>query len=173
MDFELSGKDKLFYFQRNFFTLDGTWMVVLEERLGLEETFELDLQVWSRLFPVIYRRIKRYLGLDDDSLESFVRVLGFRWAAEGWDFSVDELSPERAVLTVKAGGCPYLEALKRAGRPDKFPMVCEIVCDPIYQIAATAFNPKLKVARPTHQGTGDETCAFVVEMSSIHGGAGD
>lgn len=166
MDFTLSDADKLYYFQRNWFTLDGMWMVVVEEELGLERTIAIDLQVWERLFPILYRRIKRRLGVTGTGVDDFVRVLAFRWVAEGWTFSVDEetLSPAHAEITIAPGGCPYHQALVRAERPDKIPRICHEVCDPLYDIAAKAFNPKIRVRRTLRQGDGAGTCNFLLDL---------
>ncbi|GAB4327392.1 MAG: hypothetical protein Kow0069_34280 [Promethearchaeota archaeon] len=169
MDRDLTDEDKLFYFSRNFFTLDGLWMVVAEERLGLEKAVELDLEVWQRFFPIIYRRVARYLGVGGRQVDDFVHVLGFRWKAEGWNFKVNECGPNEAHVTVEAGGCPYLEILKRAGRPDKFSLVCRRVCEPIYATAAHAFNPRIRVTRTKRQGLGDDVCDFHFELAEQEG----
>lgn len=164
MDFHLTDSDKLAYFQQNFFTLDGLWMVVLEERLGLDETVKIDLKVWERFFPVIYRRIARYLQIVTQTVEDFVRILGFRWSAEGWDFKIDEVSPKSARVTIKKGGCPYHAGLLRANRPDKMPRICNDVCDRLYEIAARSFNPAIKVMRTRRQGIEGDVCDFIFEL---------
>ncbi len=160
----MTDADKLVYFQQNFFTLDGFWMVVLEEYLGLEETIKIDLQVWERLFPVLYRRIARYLKITSQTVEDFVRILGFRWTAEGWDFKIEEVSPKSARVTINKGGCPYHAALVRAKRRDKMPRICNDVCDRLYEIAATSFNPDIKVRRTKRQGIDAEVCDFIFEI---------
>jgi len=165
LDVNLTDADKLAYFQKNFFTLDGLWMVAAEEHLGLDKAIEIDLDVWERFFPIIYRRITQYLGIEGRTAEDFVRVLAFRWAAEGWTFTIDEASPERAVVSIHAGGCPYYEGLQRAQRPDKVPRICNDVCDRLYEIAAQTFNPEIKVSRTRRLGNGDETCNFVFEIA--------
>ncbi len=164
MDFHLTDADKLAYFQQNFFTLDGLWMVVLEEHLGLEETIKIDLQVWEHFFPVIYRRIARYLKIRTQTVEDFVRILGFRWTAEGWDFKIEEVSPTSARVTINKGGCPYHAGLLRANRPDKMPRICNDVCDRLYEIAANSFNPAIKVRRTKRQGINADTCDFIFEI---------
>ncbi len=165
MDLHFTDADKLAYFQQNFFTLDGLWMVVLEEHLGLEETVKIDLQVWERFFPIIYRRIARYLKIETQTVEDFVKVLGFRWMAEGWDFRIEEVSPKLARVTIKKGGCPYHAALSRANRPDKMPRICNEVCDRLYEIAASSFNPAIKVRRTKRQGVNAEECDFLFQIS--------
>ncbi len=164
MDIHLTDADKLAYFQQNFFTLDGLWMVVLEERLGLDETVKIDLQVWERFFPVIYRRIARYLKIVTQTVEDFVKILAFRWTAEGWDFKVDEVTPKFARVTINKGGCPYHSALVRAKRPDKMPHICNNVCDRLYEIAATTFNPAIQVRRTKRQGISGDVCDFIFEL---------
>ena len=58
---EVTDADKLFYYERNFVTLDGLWMIEVEKEIGMEKALKIDVDVWIRLLRTIIRRIKRYL----------------------------------------------------------------------------------------------------------------
>ena len=169
MELQLTDADKLAYFQQNFFTLDGLWMVVLEEWLGLEKTLKIDMQVWERFFPTVYRRIARYLKITTQTVEDFIKVLGFRWIAEGWGFTIEEVSPKLARVRIEKGGCPYNAALERAQRLDKAPHICNENCERLYQIAVNTFNPAIQMHRTKRQGNGDDWCDFLFELPDSGG----
>ena len=49
---KVSKKDKLFYFERNFFTLDGLWMLETENEVGWDTALKIDQAVWDKLLKI-------------------------------------------------------------------------------------------------------------------------
>lgn len=160
---EVTEKDKLFYFERNFFTLDGLWMIETEEETDWETALKIDLAVWRRLLKIIFRRIRNYLKIETNTLEDLMDILTFRWSCENWDYKVDELEEKKATITINK--CPYNEIMARnPERQDKAPLICKDMCIPFYKSIIQEFNPAIKVKRTQFQGLGDTTCDFQLEI---------
>lgn len=156
---KLSKDDKLFYFERNFFTLDGLWIIETENETDFETSLKIDLAVWKRFFTIAYRRIKKYLKKTTTNVDDVIDILAFRWSCEGWDYEIVESSPEKGRVIVKT--CPYHEIMTRnEERHDAIPRICKDVCNPLYETAIKALNPSMKLVRTKRKGLGDEICDF-------------
>jgi len=152
---EVSEKDELFFYERHFQTLDGLWMIETEKEIGFDRALQVDLTVWIRLLKTIFRRTMRYLDLQENSIENFVKILCFRWTIEGWDFDLQN----NGSLMVKT--CPYEAAMQRnPKRHDKIKAICKDMCIPFYQQIAKEFNPDIEIKREKFKGLGDEYCDF-------------
>lgn len=151
--------DKLFYFERHFFTLDGLWILETEHETSLETALAIDLRVWVRLLEIAYRRIKDRLQADTARVDGIVDVLAFRWSCEGWGYSIEHATRDAASITVHR--CPYKEIMAR--NPDRhavIPRVCKDICIPIYDAAVRSLNPAVRLSRDAFQGLGDTACSF-------------
>ena len=156
---EVSLEDKLFYFEKSFFTLDGLWMIETEEVTDWETALKIDTKVWIRLLRIIIRRIKKYLNIDTNSLQDLIEILTFRWSVENWDYDIEKNEPSEAIIRIHQ--CPYNLIMKRnPERHQKIPLICKGMCMPFYEEIAKEFNPEIKLERSTFMGLGDETCDF-------------
>ncbi len=158
---KVSEDDKLFYFGRHFFTLDGLWMIEVENEWGREKSLEVDLRVWLRFLKIVYKRIKDRLDADTSRADGIVDVLAFRWSCEEWEYSIQEHGPGRARVTITR--CPWHEMMKRnPERHDMIPRICKDICIPIYTEAIASLNPDARVERTKYQGFGDASCKFTI-----------
>ncbi len=158
---EASPEDKLFYFERNFFTLDGLWMIEAEKHTDFETALKIDLAVWNKFMPIVFRRLKRYLRITSNTLSDLVTLLTFRWRAEGWKFTIPVQSEKMSEIHIKT--CPYLQAMKRnPERADKMTAICSRMCKPFYAKIVEDFNPALTLHRTKFQGLGDPICDFMI-----------
>jgi hypothetical protein len=156
---DLTTQDKLFFFERHFFTLDGLWMIETENKLDWDTALEIDLDVWKKLLKIIFRRIKTYLKIDGNTLSDLVKILTFRWAAEGWDYTIENLKKNEIHIEIRK--CPYKSAMDRnPERHDKIPLICNNMCRPFYKDIVSSFNSEIKVNRDNFMGLGDELCDF-------------
>ncbi len=175
----LADKDKLIYFERNFFTLDGLWMVETEEILDFETALKIDLAVWNRFLKIVIRRLTKYLNITTNTIDDIVNILTFRWAAEGWIYEIlnetneetdknisKEARKETIIHIIK---CPYKEAMQRnPDRHSRIPKICKRMCLPFYQKVVQDFNPEIQLNRTKFQGLGNKICDFVfTEKSKI------
>lgn len=156
---EITAADKLFYYERNFVTLDGLWMLETEKVVGWDTALKIDVLVWTRLFQIIIRRLKKYLGIESNTLNDLIEILSFRWSIEGWKFKINKISELEVVFEVT--GCPYKASMDRnENRHDKIPLICQGMCFPFYKAVFEDFNPMIVFKREKAMGLGDNYCAF-------------
>ncbi|MFX1588262.1 MAG: DUF6125 family protein [Promethearchaeota archaeon] len=156
----LSINDKLFFFERNFFTLDGLWMVETEKETNWETALNIDLVVWKKLLKIIFRRLKKYLNIKADNLRDFIKILTFRWAVEGWNYELAIRDQGRVEISIR--NCPYYASMDRnPDRHDKIPLICKNFCIPFYESIVNEFNNRIKIKRTRYKGLGDITCDFI------------
>ena len=156
---QVSKDDKLFFFERNFFTLDGWWMVEVENEFDFNAALKIDIIVWQRLYKIIFRRVKRYLNIETSTLKDLVEVISFCWSCEGYEYEIIKNEVKEAIIHITA--CPYKAAMDRnPERHDKIKAICVDMCIPFYEPALEEFNPIIKIERKKFLGTGDEICDF-------------
>jgi len=161
---KVSDADKLFYFERNFVTLDGLWMLETEKLVGWDTALKIDVSVWTRLLKIIMRRIKKYLKIETNSLNDLVEIITFRWSIEGWKYEINRVSESEVVINVIE--CPYKASMDRnEERHDKIPLICKNMCAPFYKAAFKDFNPKIEFQRIKFMGLGDDFCDFRFKLS--------
>nr|MDO8112018.1 DUF6125 family protein [Candidatus Sigynarchaeota archaeon] len=159
----LSKDDRLFYYEKNYYTLDGLWILETEKATDFDTALKIDLAVWKELLKIIYRRIKDYLKIEGKTVAEVMDLLAFRWACEKWDFTIDVASPDKGKATIKK--CPYKEIMDRnPARKDIIPRICTDICIPIYKEAIASINPAIRVKRSNFMGKGSPICDFELSM---------
>ncbi|GAI64554.1 unnamed protein product [marine sediment metagenome] len=155
----LSLEDKLFFFERSFFTLDGLWMVEAEEEMNWKTALKIDLAVWKKLLKIIIRRLKKYLKIETNNLNDLIEILTFRWSIEGWDYELKQNECDKAEIIIKK--CPYKAVMDRnPERQDKIFLICKDMCIPFYKSIIRDFNTEINVKRTMYMGLGDNFCNF-------------
>ncbi len=156
---QVSNEDKLFYFERNFVTLDGLWMLEIEKEIGWDRALKIDVVVWTKLLKIIIRRIKNYLKIKTDTLQDLIEIITFRWSIEGWKYQIDNISNSEVIINITE--CPYRSSMDRnPERQNRIPLICKNMCEPFYKSAFKDFNPKIKLERKKSMGNGDNICEF-------------
>ncbi|MHA2392207.1 MAG: DUF6125 family protein [Promethearchaeota archaeon] len=156
---KVSDADKLFYYERNFVTLDGLWMLETEKEAGWDTALKIDVIVWTRLFKIIIRRLKRYLNIETNTLNDLIEILTFRWSIEGWKYKVNKISDSEVIIEVTE--CPYKASMERnESRRDKIPLICKNMCFPFYKAAFEDFNSQIMFEREKAMGLGEDICTF-------------
>ena len=151
--------DKLFFFERSFFTLDGLWMIEIEEMTNWEIALKIDLIVWKKLLRVIIRRLKKYLNLERTDLTNLIKILTFRWSVEGWKYSVIQHDDDKVKILVNQ--CPYKSAMDRnPERKEKQSLICKKMCIPFYKAIIKDFHENIDIERTGYMGLGDDYCDF-------------
>ncbi len=164
---ELTIDDKLFFFEKHFFTLDGLWMIETENAIDWDTALKIDIEVWNRLIKIIIRRLKRYLKIEGNSLQELLQILSFRWSAEGWKYEISNSSFNKA--TTKVFECPYHSAMDRnPERHDKIPLICKNMCIPFYRSIAKECNPSIDLKRPKLLAKGDDYCSFEYSIEPLN-----
>jgi hypothetical protein len=156
---KISDADKLFYYERNFVTLDGLWMLETEKEIGWDTALKIDVIVWTRLFKIIIRRLKKYLKIETNTLNDLVEIITFRWSIEGWKYNINRISETETIIEVHK--CPYKASMDRnENRHDKIPLICKNMCFPFYKASFKDFNPRITFEREKAMGLGNNLCTF-------------
>ncbi|NVM18375.1 MAG: L-2-amino-thiazoline-4-carboxylic acid hydrolase [Candidatus Lokiarchaeota archaeon] len=151
--------DKLFFFEKSFFTLDGLWMIETEEMTNWETALKIDVIVWKELLKVIIRRLKKYLQLAKNNLTNLIDILTFRWTIEGWEYKV--LKNDFDEVKIVVNQCPYKAAMDRnPERKEKQSLICKEMCIPFYQSVVKDYNENISLNRTAFMGLGDSCCDF-------------
>lgn len=161
---KITDADKLFYFENNFFAVDGVWMLETEKEIGWDRALKIDIAVWTRLMKIFIRRIKEYLKIETNSLDDLIEIITFRWSIEGWDYRVIKKNESDVVVNIIK--CPYKSIMERIpNRREKIPLICKNMCEPFYKAAFKDFNPNIILERTKFMGLGDHICDFHFKMS--------
>lgn len=156
---QVSNEDKLFFYERNFFTLDGLWMVEVENEFDFDAALKIDIIVWQRLYKIIFRRVQRYLKIDTNTLRDLIEVISFCWSCEGYEYDIVKKEQKEAIIHITS--CPYKAGMDRnPERHDKIKAICIDMCIPFYEPALEEFNPNIKLERKKFLGAGDKICDF-------------
>ncbi len=155
--------DKLFYFEKNFRTLDGLWVIETENELGWDATLKLDIIVWQRLYKIVFRRVIKYLKIKGNTLSDLIEILSFVWNCEG---NIHEINQkEDRIATINIVQCPYIEAMERnPDRHNRIESICKEMCIPYLQPVIKEFNPKIEIRREKFIGLGDSVCDFNLKL---------
>lgn len=134
-------------------------MVEVENEFEFNAALKIDIRVWQRLYKIIFRRVKRYLKIETNTLEDLIEILSFCWSCEGYEYEVVKSELREAILHITY--CPYKAAMDRnPERKDKIKSICLDMCIPFYEPALEEFNPKIKLERKKFLGIGDPICDF-------------
>ena len=155
--------DKLFYFEKNFRTLDGLWVIETENELGWDATLKLDIIVWQRLYKIVFRRVIKYLNIKGNKLSDLIEILSFVWNCEGNIHEIIQNGDKNATINIVK--CPYIEAMERnPDRHGRIESICKEMCIPYLQPVIKEFNPKIEIRREKFIGLGDSVCDFVLNL---------
>ena len=155
--------DKLFYFEKNFRTLDGLWVIETENELGWDAALKLDIIVWQRLYKIVFRRVIKYLSIKGNSLSDLIEILSFVWNCEGNIHEIIQKGDK--IATINIVQCPYIEAMKRnPDRHNRIESICKEMCISYLQPVIKEFNPKIEIIREKFIGLGDSVCDFNLKL---------
>ena len=160
---KISKEDKLFYFEKNFRTLDGLWVIETERELGWDAALKLDIIVWQRLYKIIFRRVIKYLNINGNTLDDLVNILSFIWNCEGNIHDIFQAGDKQFTFSIVE--CPYIAAMERnPDRHDRIESICKDMCIPYLQPVIEEFNPKIEIERDKFMGLGDSECNIILNL---------
>ncbi|MHA1486223.1 MAG: DUF6125 family protein [Promethearchaeota archaeon] len=155
--------DKLFYFEKNFRTLDGLWVIETENELGWDATLKLDIIVWQRLYKIVFRRVIKYLDIKGTTLNDLIEIISFVWNCEGNIHEINQKDDKNATINIVK--CPYIEAMERnPDRHNRIESICKEMCIPYLEPVIKEFNPNITIKREKFIGLGDSVCDFNLKL---------
>jgi hypothetical protein len=161
---KISKEDKLFYFEKNFRTLDGLWVIETERELDWDAALKLDIIVWQNLYGIIFRRVIKYLNIKGNSLDDLVNILSFIWNCEGNIHNILQAGDNQ--FTINIVECPYIAAMERnPERHNRIESICKDMCIPYLQPIIKEFNPKIEITRDKFIGLGDSVCNIILNLN--------
>lgn len=143
--------------------IDGLWFLEVEKKIGFEDAFAIDIDVWKRYGAIMIHRIKNALSIEDNSLESFLQVFEILSEIDGTKFEIAEKSADEAVLKIKF--CPWWENLKHSKR--EMVVRCDVVDRAIYPEWIKAFNPDYELLLTKSLPEGHDVCELVIKQKSV------
>ena len=115
------------FIRQMLITLDGLWFMNILEKLGPEQTLDVDICVFQSQFKIATRLVRKMQGLDGTSIDDKVQV--FRAMAHLYGHRFDILEQESdagKTVTMRLHQCAFYENLKKAGRESSHD--CRILC---------------------------------------------
>ncbi|MCQ2417628.1 MAG: DUF6125 family protein [Oscillospiraceae bacterium] len=102
-------------YSKNWLAMDGVWFQSIEKKLGMEEAMYHDAEAWKRFTVTEAKRIKEFLGLQDNSgVQGLEKALRLRFYA---NLNADIIETEDNTLIYTAVECRVQTARARKGMP--------------------------------------------------------
>ena len=125
--------------------------IVSTGRQAVDAALKLDIVVWQKLYRIIFRRVKKYLNVNGNTLEDLVSILSFIWNCEGNIHDIFQAGDNQ--FTISIIECPYIDAMKRnPERHDRMESICTDMCVQYLQPVINEFNPKIEITRDKFMG---------------------
>ena len=102
-------------YSKNWLAMDGVWFQSIEKKLDMEEAMYHDTEAWKRFTVIEAKRIKEFLGLQDNSgVDGLEKALRLRFYA---NLNADIIEKEGNTLIYTAVECRVQTARARKGMP--------------------------------------------------------
>ena len=125
---------------RNFWTLQGNWMVSIGERYSNQVALEFDDICFGRCAEVQVYRLKKFFNLGSD-IPSLIRIFTFSQFWSTLDCEYDRVTDKQIIWRVTR--CPMQLQRIKNGLGE---LPCKLSALSINEKIAKAINPKMKVA---------------------------
>jgi len=100
-------------YAKSWLAMDGVWFQAVENKRGMDEAVEMDVEAWKRFSVIEAKRLKAFLGLEDNSgIEGLKKALRFRIYSP---INEEEIKVSGNVLTLRVLSCRAQDARKRKG----------------------------------------------------------
>jgi len=126
-------------YSRNWLTVDGLWFSGVEKKFGLDEALDLDVRMWEISSRIEARRIKEFLDLKEDGLQSVLRAINFMSWAASFGYKV-EYRGNQAIWTCTH--CPPQINRIKAGMEE---FACRPTFEACFGSLCEVMDPKVKV----------------------------
>jgi hypothetical protein len=155
------------FLRRCYFAADGLWFMAVEGECSYEEALRLDERIWEIMPKIQVRSARELLGLDGSSLGELRQGLELKFASEGYDYIVRELSPD--VLRIIVQECPWLTALRKAGRMHIAAEICDRICQKDLSGWAAQFSGEIGFSLKSCMGANEDNCELCFASTKSSG----
>ncbi|MDD5448864.1 MAG: DUF6125 family protein [Actinomycetota bacterium] len=127
---------------RNYWTNQNYWMMIVERDFGFENAGRIDGEVWENTGKAQAYRLKKLLGLGDDTqaLATVLKYCAAQWVNAGFEWEFLEVGPKKVVMRVNK--CPMGTYRGEKGLPL---LPCKLGSPPLYIAIAKAVNENFQV----------------------------
>lgn len=146
---------------KNFWTLQGYYVLELEKRYGEDVAMEFDDVAFGRAAQVQVYRLKKFFNLGDD-MSALMKIFDFSEFCSNIEYEFHEVTEKRLVWRVTK--CPMQMDRLKAGMPE---IACKLSAIPINEKIAKAINPKMRstcIMCPPDPHPKDRWCEFAFEI---------
>ena len=124
------------------FRVDGLWYVMVQDRLGTEEAYDLDIRVWDKAELLEIRSICDVLKIHGDDVATVMKYLQTYQIVWQRDYDIDLKNEYHAIVTYHT--CSTLVALEKEGK-GREKRQCQEIEQNMLRTRAHFFNPDIKV----------------------------
>ena len=147
------------FLRRSYFAVDGLWFLGVESEFSSEDALRIDEKVWDVLPKIQARKAREILKIDGGSLSDLALALWLRFAAEGCVHRVTKRTSHE--LRIEISECPWYALLKKSGRQDIGPEICERICTRDYAGWAAQFSGDIEFSIEQKISEGAPACEFL------------
>jgi hypothetical protein len=154
----LSDKQIADYFHRCFTAVDGLWFMKVEDRLGFEDTLQVDRAVWEILPRIQAREMITMLGLKQDA-ESLKIAFPMALELKGFTYQVQSQGTGINIVVTR---CPWHDVMVKSGRQHLSVKIGQTICPAEYSAWASEFGGVLKFSFKSYERicNGHDTCVL-------------
>jgi hypothetical protein len=148
---------------KNFWTLQGCYVLELERRYGGDVAMEFDDIAFGRAAEVQVYRLKKFFDLGDD-MSALMKIFDFSEFCSNIEYEFHEVTEKRLIWRVTK--CPMQLARLKDGLPE---IACKLSAIPINEKIARAINPKMKsicIVCPPDPHSEDRWCEFEFKIET-------
>ena len=145
---------------RLYMLLDGHWYLSVKQRLGDEQTVDIDLQVWGKQERKEVEGLAKLLGFQSRDVISLMELSVIMPSAAGSKGYIEVRNKNDCTFSITH--CPIFRTLEKEGE-GREKTQCEVICRRLWADMALIFNPSIEVEptrMPTRQNPDEVYCQW-------------
>ncbi|MCK4792529.1 MAG: hypothetical protein KAV87_52860 [Desulfobacteraceae bacterium] len=122
--------------------LDGFWYLMVKDRMGDDEAFACDTNVWEKMYAIEFEMTRKLFKIKGNDVVALMKAFQMSPWTRTYRHSMELQSPHHGILTVTH--CPTLLALEREGE-GREERICQQLEPKLFRKQADFFNPEIQV----------------------------
>jgi len=122
--------------------LDGFWYLMVKDRIGDNEAFACDTNVWEKMYAIEFEMTRKLFNIKGNDVAALMKAFQMSPWTRTYRSSMELMSPHHGVLTVTY--CPTLLALEKEGE-GREERICQQLEPKLFKMQADFFNPEIQV----------------------------
>jgi len=102
--------------------LDGFWYLMVKDRMGDDEAFACDTNVWEKMYAIEFEMTRKLFKIKGNDVAALMKAFQMSPWTRTYRHSMELQSPHYGILTVTH--CPTLLALEREGSVNSWSLNC-------------------------------------------------